>query len=155
MNLQEKVLEIVNLSLLDDSLFVVEVNVKETGLSKVEILIDGDNGVDIDTCAAISRSVGDVIETENLITGTYHLEVSSPGVGQPLRLLRQYEGNIGRQLKVILLDGKEINGKLKAINGNQVLLEVERRKKKHIKKLEEVLVAITEIKQAKVQVSFK
>ncbi|UZR92815.1 ribosome maturation factor RimP [Chondrinema litorale] len=155
MDLEEKIAKIAEDNLLDDSLFLVEVNISAGSVPKVEVLIDGDKGVDISVCAKLSRKIGGVVEETEMIEGAYNLEVSSPGVGQPLKLLRQYRANIGRELKVLLNEGGELNGKLKEVGENDVLLEVETRVKKHKKEIEEKRIVFSDIKQAKVQVSFK
>ena len=155
MDIEEKIARIAEENLLDNSLFLVEVKISTGGMSKVEVLIDGDNGVDISVCATLSRKIGEVVEVENLIEGAYNLEVSSPGVGQPLKLIRQYRANKGRELKVLLNDGNELNGKLKEVGNDEILMEIEIREKKHKKVLEEKRIVLNDIKKAKVQVSFK
>lgn len=156
MELTQKIAQIVEGQLLDKALFVVSVNVKVGGTSKVEILIDGDHGVGIDDCASISRRVGNVIEEQELLDKSYHLEISSPGVGQPLKMLRQYNANIGRGLKVTLQNGKELNGVLKEVKETQFLIEneVKEKNKKKVKLVPE-WIPYSEVNTAKVTVSFK
>jgi len=156
MELTQKIAQIVEEQLLDKTLFVVSVHVKVGSISKVEILIDGDHGVGIDDCASISRRVGNEIEEQKLFEKSYHLEISSPGVGQPLKMLRQYKANVGRGLKVILQNGKELNGKLKEVSEAQFLIEneVKEKNKKKVKLVPE-WIAYNEVNSAKVTVSFK
>lgn len=100
---------------------------------KIIVWLDGDTGVSIDKCAEVSRWLGKRIEDENLIETAYTLEVSSPGIDQPLKLLRQYKQHVGRNLRITLIDGSTKTGKLEEIKENSLLLtEVTKGKKKEI-----------------------
>lgn len=66
----------------------------------VQVFADTDAGITIDECAQISRELASVINENSLIHGTYRIEVSSPGVGQPLRLMRQYKKCVGKKFKI-------------------------------------------------------
>lgn len=66
----------------------------------VQVFVDTDAGIMIDECAQISRELATVINANSLIHGTYRIEVSSPGVGQPLRLMRQYQKCVGKRFKI-------------------------------------------------------
>lgn len=68
----------------------------------VEIFADTDSGITIDQCAELSRSISAVLDREDIIAGGYRLEVSSPGLDHPLKLLRQFKKNRGRELKVTM-----------------------------------------------------
>ncbi len=81
--------------------FLVKAGIRgERGSKIVEIYADTDSGITIDQCAELSRQISVVLDKEDLIAGGYRLEVSSPGLEHPLKLLRQYKKNKGRQLKV-------------------------------------------------------
>jgi len=104
MNIEQKVSELVEQKIADrPDLFLVGVKMHPNG--KLIILMDGDSGIGIADCAAISRHVGFHLEEENVIEQAYNLEVSSPGIDTPLVLKRQYEKNIGRNVSVKQLDG--------------------------------------------------
>lgn len=138
----------------DDSFFIVDVISKGvTGRTKHLILLDGDNGVTIDDCAELSRKVSSEIETEDLIQNAFILEVSSPGLDQPLALKRQYKNNVGRRLKIKLTDGSIIQGKLESVSGNELdVLKESKEKKKVI--TEKTKVLFDSIEKANVLVSF-
>lgn len=155
MELEDKIHQIAEEQLMDPTLFVVSVQLKKGSKDKLEILIDGDHGVGIDDCANISRRIGQVLEEGDVLENAYQLEVSSPGVGQPLKLIRQYKANIGRKLKVLLQNGKEFNGVLREVSEDSFLMDVEIKEKKKKIKLESTWVSISEVNIAKVQVSFK
>ncbi len=111
MQIEKRVIELVEEKIADrPDLFLVEV--KMHGNGKLMILVDGDSGLSIQDCVAISRHVGFHLEEENAIDQAYNLEVSSPGVDTPLKLQRQYVKNMGRSLGIKLKDGSKIEGKL-------------------------------------------
>lgn len=95
------------------------------GSQKLVVTLDGDRGVMIDQCASISRQLGNKIEELDLIEGKYNLEVSSAGMGSPLKLPRQYKKNQGRTLNVKLISGEEYNGKLGSSDDDGFSLETE------------------------------
>lgn len=66
----------------------------------LRIYIDTENGVTLDDCARVSRVLGDVMDTRDLITHRYVLEVSSPGLNRPLRKEKDFFRVIGRKIKV-------------------------------------------------------
>jgi ribosome maturation factor RimP len=123
------------------------------GPKKVLIIVDGDNGITIDECAELSRQVAKELEERNLIDDNYLLEVTSPGVDQPLTLQRQYQKNIGRALKIRMGD-QQLEGKLAEVRDGKIVLT---RQVGSGKKLETITTEIdlNNIQKAFVQVSFK
>lgn len=155
MNLEDKIKEIANKHLAEESHFVVDVNIStRKGPSKVLVLLDGDEGVNIDDCADLSRAISAELEENETMESAYTLEVSSPGVDYPLTLGRQFQKNIGRQVKVTQEDGKDIKGELKAYSDKSVTLEKEKGKGKK-KEIEEIEIPLQDIKKTIVQISFK
>jgi len=142
------------------ALFLVDVNIAGNPKAhpKVTVLIDGDHGVDIDTCALISRRVGNQIEERNLLESAYVLEVSSPGLDMPLQSKRQYTKNIGRKIKVILKDGNTKTGKLILVTDESLLLEEKNPgKKKNASQEapgEPIRIAFQDISKTNILVSF-
>jgi ribosome maturation factor RimP len=85
--------------------------------------------------------------------GDFSLEVSSPGLDEPLKLFRQYKKNIGRYVDVAMIDGTHIEGKLIEITADGIVVETESGKgKKKITKQESIL--FDQIKQTKIQIKF-
>ncbi len=81
--------------------YLIQVQTRgERGETVVQVLADTAAGITIDECARISRELAHAIDEEGLFTDRYRLEVSSPGLDKPLRVLRQYEKNIGRLFRV-------------------------------------------------------
>lgn len=115
----------------DPAYFLVEIRVKPT--NNVKLFLDGDQGVTIEKCISWNRALYKRIEEENLYPdGNFSLEVSSPGVDEPLKMLRQYKKNVGRSVEVIMKDGIKIAGKL--IDVSEEAITVEETKGKNKKK---------------------
>jgi len=138
----------------DESLFLVEINLKKgAGQYRVEVILDGDDGISIDQCATISRQLGEYLESEDVFDAAYNIEVSSPGLGNPLIKARQYKNNIGRKVKVEYDDSgdrKSVTGILKEINDQVLVVE-----KKEKKRTEEIEILFNTIVQTKVIPTFK
>ena len=132
MELKERLEELVNDNLKSEQHFLVDIVITaKEGPKKVLILLDGDEGINIDDCAKVSRAVGHAVEEEELITDAYRLEVSSPGLDHPLMLLRQYEKNVGRKVKVTLNNGDTPTGILISVSETEIVLEEKKDAKWH------------------------
>jgi ribosome maturation factor RimP len=134
--------------------FIVDVIISsKKGPRKVLVIMDGDQGVNIDDCAEVSRHISKQLDEKGLIDDNYLLEVSTPGLDHPLKLKRQYTKNIGRGLKVKLRD-KTVEGKLTEVSEDVIVLteEVGSGKKKELKTS---AIPFSEIDKAFVLVSFK
>lgn len=134
--------------------FIVDLTVSaKRGPGKVLVTIDSDQGISIDECAEISRKLSKALDEVAFLDNNYLLEVSTPGVDQPLKLTRQYTKHIGRKLKIQLSDN-QIEGKLTEVKESSVTVvqEIGKGKKKEELSTE---IPFTEIKKAVVMVSFK
>lgn len=90
----------------------------------IKVYLDADTGVTIEKCVALNRKLYRLIVEEGLFAdGAFALEVSSPGVDEPLRLHRQYRKNIGRQLLVERTEGPALTGRLTAVTEDGIALE--------------------------------
>jgi len=154
MNIEKRVIELVEEKIADrPDLFIVDVQMHNSGI--LSILVDGDNGVAISDCVAISRHVGFHLEEENTIEQAYRLEVSSPGIDTPLKSIRQFRKNINRSLKVKLSDGNIREGKLlNADDSGITIQEIVKEKGKKAVTIES-FIKITDISETIVLVSFK
>ena len=84
-----------------EPLYVVEVSVRgQQGSHVVDIYVDSDEVLTIESLTAASREIGFLLETQDVIDGKYKLNVSSPGVDRPLTIPRQYAKNVGRKVVV-------------------------------------------------------
>jgi ribosome maturation factor RimP len=154
MDLTEEIKRLAVSKLTDPSQFLVDVLVSSrTGPKKVLVIVDGDNGITIDDCAAISRELSAALDDSALVDENYMLEVSTPGLDHPLKLKRQYKKNIGRKLKV-KLPGNIVEGTLTEVNEDTIILSQETGsgKKKEVKIID---IQFSEIEKAFVLVSFK
>ncbi|HEU5292883.1 MAG TPA: ribosome maturation factor RimP [Cyclobacteriaceae bacterium] len=157
MDLQDSLAEIRKLAesfLKDESHFVVDVIASfRSNPKKLLVILDGDKGINIDDCAEISRQLSAALDTSNLIDGAFLLEVSTPGLDQPLKTKRQYVKNVGRTVKVKLKD-KTVEGKLAAVRESaiEVIQQTGSGKKKEDKAVE---IPLEEIDKTFVLVSFK
>jgi ribosome maturation factor RimP len=144
-NLAESVLE-------GEGHFLVEVLFFEKQRpTKVMVIVDGDNGVNIDALTSISRKLAVLLDEQNVLTDAYILEVTTPGIDQPLKLKRQFFKNAGRQFKVTLKDKSIVQGKLESVTEEKLTIRQQVDKKET--KLTEV--PFDQIEKALVQVSFK
>lgn len=141
--------------LLEKDQFLVNIIHKGgSGSGKLLVLVDSDSGLTIDDCARISRKLSVELENHDYFDSNYLLEVSSPGIDQPLQLNRQYFKNIGKNLQIHLQDGKEIEGKLTEVQKDFIRIEKSFLSgKKKIKK-ETLTVSFENIRLAKVLVLF-
>ncbi len=108
---------------------------------RLSVKIDGDQGVSIDVCATLNRSLGKLID-EHGWQGPIVLEVGSPGAETPLVMQRQFPQHIGRQLKISMLNGSVIMGYLTELNSENLVLKEQ--------EAPEIRVNFQEIKEAKV-----
>ncbi len=156
MELQSTIESIAEQHLANDKHFLVDVSVSaKKGPTKVLILLDGDEGISIDDCVALSRKVSLSIEEQDLITSAFTLDVSSPGLDHPLKLIRQYEKNIGRTVRVMTLDGEEVEGELNTVSKDTITVMKKKKKGKKAMEDPQVIIAFEEIKKTNVLVSFK
>src|SRR5262245_32526381 len=107
----------------DPDCFLVEIKIKPT--NNIRVFLDADGGLTINRCAALNRAIYGEIEESNLYPGgNFSLEVSSPGLEEPLKLHRQYVKNMGRKVEVGTSEGAKVEGKLVAVNENEIVLEI-------------------------------
>ena len=99
--------------------------------NKVNITIDGDNGVTVDDCVQLSRSLENNLDRDS---EDFSLEVSSAGANTPLVHRRQYVKNIGRILNLVTCDNEKYEAVLKDVSDQNIILEWKTREPKPIGK---------------------
>ncbi len=147
--IEQKVEALINA---EPDLFLVEVRMKP--VNNIKVFIDGDQGVSIDKLVQYNRKLYKELEEENVFpNGDFSLEVSSPGLDEPLKLHRQYLKNTGRYVEVTEKEGAKKEGKL--IRATETEIVVEETKGKG-KKMETVLhtIPFDDIKTTKIQIKF-
>jgi ribosome maturation factor RimP len=154
MNIEKRVRELVEEKIADmPHLFLVDVKMHQNG--KLIVLVDGDNGIGIADCAAISRHVGFHLEEENVIEEAYNLEVSSPGIDTPLVLKRQYAKNIGRTVSIKMDDGTKKEGELLTAGDDFIIIAETIKQKGKKAETVESTIPTDKITETKVLISFK
>lgn len=116
---REKIEQLVEEAISENpSLFLVGLKISTD--NSIEVLVDGDEGLPLDEIIRISRHVEHNLDKEQ---EDFSLNVSSPGVGNPLMQPRQFKKNIGRTLKISCEDGSEVEGKLDLADEEGILMK--------------------------------
>jgi ribosome maturation factor RimP len=132
--------------------FLVDIKIKPT--NNVRIYIDGDQGISIEKCVQFNRALYKKLEEAVLFpNGDFSLEVSSPGLDEPLKLHRQYRKNIGRLIEIVLQDGSKIEGRLLEVSEDGIIAEETKGKNKK-KEIVTHTFLFENIKTTKIQVVF-
>lgn len=121
---KKQIAEIVGKEIAGSDIFLVDVSV--TPDNRVTVELDSREGLDIDTCAKITRAIEAQVDRE---IEDYELEVGSAGLTAPFKVVAQYEKNIGNDIEVLTRDGRKLTGRLAAVNAPEFTLEVTRKVK--------------------------
>jgi ribosome maturation factor RimP len=138
---------------LSEAMFIVDITVK-TGNS-IEVLVDSDNGISIDDCIHISRHIEQNLDRD---VEDFSLEVSSPGLSEPFKILRQYQKNVGKKVEMITRTGEKEEGILKSVNETGIELDVTAKEKINGAKIpvtKSKAYSYEQIKTVKLVISFK
>jgi ribosome maturation factor RimP len=135
-------------------LFLVDLKISES--NKIQVILDGDNGINLQDCISLSKFVDDNLDREE---EDFSLEVASAGVSSPLKFVRQFRKNIGIKLKIVSLSNEEFEAELTEVTEEYISLEWKAREPKVLGKGKETVdkkkvLAYSEIKEATVIVSF-
>ncbi|MFT4698114.1 MAG: ribosome maturation factor RimP [Flavobacteriaceae bacterium] len=153
--LKEQVLQLLDQALdKNKSLFLIGFSI--IGNNQIRVIIDGDNGVTVNDCIAVSREIEHNLDRDEI---DFSLDVASAGVSEPLVEIRQYSKNIGRNLKVITSEKEVIEGKLADANDDNITLQWKAREPKPIGKgkvtvSKEAVLPYKDIVEAKVMIKF-
>ena len=134
--------------------FLVEIRIKPT--NNVKVFLDGDQGISIEKLVALNRKLyKDLEESTFFPGGDFSLEVSSPGLDEPLKLFRQYRKNIGRPVEVQMVGEGLVKkeGKLVSVTEEEITLEEEKGKNKK-KEIVQHIIPFDQIKTTKIQIKF-
>ena len=120
--------------------------VKEAGTWYLRAYIDKEGGIAVDDCEVISRRLSDWLDKEDFIDDSYILEVSSPGLGRPLKKDRDFERSMGEEVEIrtyrMIDRTKEFRGILKAYDKDSVTIEMDDSREKTFEKSEIALVRL-------------
>lgn len=132
--------------------FLVEVRIKPT--HNVKVFIDSDEGMPLSALVDYNRKLYKVLEGSGLFPADdFSLEVSSPGLDEPLKLARQYTKNVGRYIHLTRHDGGVVEGKLTETAEDGIVVETESGKGKK-KEIKTETILFTDIKTTKIQIKF-
>ena len=132
--------------------FLVEVRIKPT--NNIKVFIDADEGVNLAVLIEYNRKLYKLIEESILYPdGDFSLEVSSPGLDEPLKMYRQYQKNIGRFVDILLNDSSKKEGKLIEATEDGIIIEYETGKGKR-KETKQETILFSDIKHTKIQIKF-
>jgi len=143
----------VNTLLLEEKeYFLVSIRIKPT--NNVKVFMDGDKGLPIEKCVYFNRKLYKLIEESALYQeGDFSLEVSSPGIDEPLKMYRQYQKNIGRDVEVVFKDDTAKEGKLLEVAEADIIIEhTEGKGKKAV--TQQLIIPFDNIKTTTVQIKF-
>ena len=129
-NYEEKTEKLVLPIIEDNNFELVDVEyVREGGNYFLRVYIDKEGGITIDDCEVVSRSLSELLDEDDFIPDAYILEVSSPGLGRPLKKEKDFDRNIGKEVEVKLYKQinkqKEYSGTLVSYDTDKIELEVD------------------------------
>lgn len=128
-SIENKISELAESVLSTTDFFLVDVEIKGNKKPEIWIYVDGeDRGVNMDECADISNELSFLMDAHDVFSGSYRLNVSSPGLSRPLVDKRQYAKNEGRRTKVKYKRDNEYlktEGTLKSVSEDKVVIEQE------------------------------
>ncbi len=138
--------------LLQDDIFLVSIKIKP--INNIKIYLDADGGLGIEKCIKINRALYKIMEEMGMYPdGDFSLEVSSPGVDEPLKLLRQYKKNVGRNVEVMMQDDTKKEGKLLGVTEEAITIEyIEGKGKKAV--IQKLDINFDDIKHTRVLTKF-
>jgi ribosome maturation factor RimP len=138
---------------LSDTMFIVDVTVAPG--NAISVIIDSDQGLSIDKCIEMSRHIEHQFDRE---VEDFSLEVSSPGLTQPFKVLRQYLKNLEKEVEIVTNSGDKVTGVLKSADENGFFAEIKKTLKIDGKKtveLQTVEFLQRDIKTVKPVITFK
>ena len=111
--------------------------------SMLTVIVDGDTHLSLDQVTSATKAIGEIVESiQSLGETPFTLEVTSPGLDRPLTKVRHWQKNINRLVKVVLLDGSEIKGRIKDVNEVSAIVD-------------EKNINYSDIKRATLEIEFK
>ncbi|MFM7216738.1 MAG: hypothetical protein ACKO1U_01820 [Bacteroidota bacterium] len=153
MNLQQQIAQLVNSKIEGTDVYLVDIKVTP---AKITVALDHPKNLALEFCVAVSRYLQEQLEETNVFE-SHELEVTSPGMEEPLLVLQQYHKRTGQRVSVITFDGLKRTGRLAGADESGIVLEEEVIRKEGKKKLvsmQELRLPFTAIKETRVLFSF-
>lgn len=127
------------------------VGVKVDNNNKIIVHIDTPVGISIGDCARVSRELEEKLDRDR---EDFALEVSSPGLDSPFRVIEQYQKNVGKRINLVKTDGEKLEGVLKKTGENGIVLEMTRGRKGQPKNPELLELSFAEIESGRASIQF-
>ncbi|MCK9342625.1 MAG: ribosome assembly cofactor RimP [Massilibacteroides sp.] len=136
--------------------FLVELSV--TPSNEISVEIDSDQNIDLQFCCNLNRYLEELLPDREV--EDYSLEVGSVGITSPFKVRRQYIKNIGNEVETLLEKGEKVDGVLKEVNDNGIILTIEKKikpegSKRKILVKEDLSFSYEEIKKINYKIRFK
>jgi ribosome maturation factor RimP len=151
MSLSEKITELVQPAVEKAGFFLEDVHVASPGKHRIiTCIVDGQTPLNLDQVTSVSRDISELLDVANFMDESpFTLEVTSPGVDRPLTLLRHWQKNLNRLVKVVKQDGSVVSGRITTLEESHVLLteDLKGKSKEHT-------VQFADIKRATVEIEF-
>lgn len=152
---QETVTGLIEEKIAGTDMFIVEVSVRPGNV--IDVTLDSDSGITIEACTEVHRHLLHAMDRD---VEDYALEVSSPDLTKPLRVVRQYMKNVGRDLSVKKVDKTKVEGELIEAGVEGIKLKTTQKEevpgKKGKKTVErDIQLAYADIAEAKIMIRFK
>lgn len=150
----EKVKELATEAIAEEGAFLVDLNISSD--SRIKVLVDHLEGIRIEQLTRISRFVEHNLDREE---NDFAIEVSSPGIDLPFTLKEQYQKNVGRAIKVSLLDGSERKGDLIKFEEDMITISWTEKQPKpvgkgKVKVTKEEVISLKDIKETSLELRF-
>ena len=127
------------------------VGVKVDNNNKIIVHIDTPVGISIGDCARVSRELEEKLDRDR---EDFALEVSSPGLDSPFRVIEQYQKNVGKRINLVKTDGEKLEGVLKKTGENGIVLEMTRGRKGQPKNPDLIELSFAEIESGRASIQF-
>ena len=150
----EEIKHLIEPVLTEHHLFLVELKISKDNV--IEVFVDALEGVNIQTCIAVSREIESSLNRDE---EDFELTVSSAGLGYPFKVEQQYQKNLGKSVEIKLNDHTKLNGILLRFTPEEIVIEQEEKKiiegskRKQLVKTERTIVR-NDIKEIKDIVKF-
>lgn len=151
MALTDQIAELITPAVTAQGFFLEDVQLVSPGKHRiVTCIVDGEVALNLDQVTSVSRAISELLDESPIMGETpFTLEVTSPGIDRPLTKPRHFAKNNDRLLKITKLDGDVVTGRILSNTDSDVTLKVETKKESS-----EVVVALSEIKRAVVEIEF-
>ncbi len=144
MGKKEEISAAITPALSDLGFYLEDITITSAGRrSMITVIVDGDNHLSLDQVTVATKAIGEIVENiQSLGESAFTLEVTSPGLDRPLTKPRHWRKNIDRLVKIVLLDGKEIKGRVNYVSEISTTVD-------------DQVVKFSEIKRATLEIEFK